>query len=264
MRITVQNVIDALTNPPILMNSTVDHLLFGDPTARVTGVAVTFLATQEVIEKSKASGLNMIVSHEGIFYSHWGKTDGLKNDEIYLQKLHTIQDYGISVFRYHDYIHRFMPDGITSGLLQCLGWKKYEVENLPAASIVEIPPTTLDEVIKHVKERLGIKYLRFMGDLSSRCSRVGILVGYRGGGELVVPLFTEKNLDMVIYGEGPEWETPEYIRDAVYQKRQKSLLVLGHAESEMPGMKYLADSLQNKFPEIPVHFIPQGPVFQIG
>jgi hypothetical protein len=95
------------------------------------------------------------------------------------------------------------------------------------------------------------------------CKRVGVLVGYRGGGESVLPLFEKENLDLVIYGEGPEWETPEYVRDAVRQGRKKALIVLGHAESEMPGMEYFARELQEKFPSIPVHFLPEKSVFRI-
>lgn len=45
-----------------------------------------------------------------------------------------------------------------------------------------------------------------MGDLSMECRRVGILVGYRGTGEMIIPLFHKESLDLVIYGEGPEWE----------------------------------------------------------
>ena len=95
------------------------------------------------------------------------------------------------------------------------------------------------------------------------CKRIGVLVGYRGGGEQVIPLFENEGFDLVIYGEGPEWETPEYVRDAVRQGKKKGLLVLGHAESEMPGMRFLARELQDKFPGIPVHFLPQEPIFGI-
>ncbi|MDP4088584.1 MAG: Nif3-like dinuclear metal center hexameric protein [Bacillota bacterium] len=263
MDIIIKDILDELNTPAVPMESTVDNLLFGDTSSKVTGVAVTFLATQEIIEKAKALGVNLIISHEGIFYSHWGKTDALQDDSVYKQKCKTIAESDMAIFRYHDYVHRFLPDGITAGLLQALGWKDYEVENLPAASIVELPSSTVQNVISHVKQRLGIAYARYIGDPSITCRRIGVLVGYRGGGELAVSLFGKKNLDMIIYGEGPEWETPQYVRDAVQQGNEKALLVIGHAESEMPGMEYLAQYLQKKFPAIPVHFIPEGPVFKI-
>src|SRR5687768_18188792 len=39
--------------------------------------------------------------------------------------------------------------------------------------------------------------------------------------------------------EVAEWETSEYIRDARAQGLQRSLVVLGHAQSEEPGMRWL-------------------------
>jgi NIF3 (NGG1p interacting factor 3). len=102
-----------------------------------------------------------------------------------------------------------------------------------------------------------------MGDLSMPCRRIGVSVGYRGGGELVVPLFENKILDVMVCGEAQEWETPEYVRDALHQGNHKAMIVIGHAESEMPGMKYLAQWLQENFPSVPVHFMPQEPLFKI-
>lgn len=260
---SIQDIVDMLTTPAIPAENTVDRILVGSPEKDVTGIAVTFLATQEVIEKAYGLGLNLIISHEGIFYSHWGKTEFLKSDPVYEQKCRTIHDSGITIFRYHDYIHKCLPDIITAGLLKSLDWMEYETENLPAASIVELPSSTVQNVITHIKKRLCLKYVRFVGDLSMPCRSIGVLVGYRGGGELVLPLFRDKNLDMVIYGEGPEWETPEYVRDALLQGKNKALVVLGHGESEMPGMEYFTEQLKKKLPDIPVHFISQNPIFQI-
>jgi putative NIF3 family GTP cyclohydrolase 1 type 2 len=115
----------------------------------------------------------------------------------------------------------------------------------------------------HVKSKLGLEQVRVVGDSAKTCERVGILVGYRGGGNPAIPLFEQENLDLIIYGEGPEWETPEYVKDSLAQNKPRALLILGHAESEAPGMKYLAESLQMKLPDIPVHFIPEEPLFRI-
>jgi putative NIF3 family GTP cyclohydrolase 1 type 2 len=150
-----------------------------------------------------------------------------------------------------------------AGLVQALGWQSYVEENQPAATILTIPAMTAKETAEYVKSRLGIHFVRTAGDLSATCTRVGLLAGYRGGGALSIPLFEKENLDLIISGEGPEWETPEYVRDAEYQGKNKALIVLGHAESEEPGMKYLAEWMRSIFPAIPVHFIPEKQVFQI-
>lgn len=48
---------------------------------------------------------------------------------------------------------------------------------------------TVQDVITYVKKKLDISNIRFIGDLSMNCKRIGVLVGYRGGAEPVIPLF---------------------------------------------------------------------------
>ncbi len=263
MSTKIQNIIDALTAKGISREETVDKLEFGDPDTIVTGVATTFLATQEVIEKARELKVNLIITHEGIFYSHWDKTRMLQSDQVYNQKRKLIEESKIGIFRYHDYIHDHKPDGIMTGLLKTLDWEKFEVKDKQIASVLEIPTMTVEEIILHLKRQLGVEHIRYIGDLKMPCSRIGLLVGYRGTGDLAINLNSKEDLELIIYGEGPEWETPEYIRDAVQQERQKALVVLGHGESEAPGMEYLAHWLQDQFSDIPVYFIPQKSIFQI-
>lgn len=263
MEIKIHQVLDLLTSATEPVTPTVDRLESGNAEAEVKAIAVTFLATQEVVGKAIELGANLIISHEGIFYSHWDKRELLKADPVYLTKLKTIEDNSLAIFRFHDHIHKYRPDGITEGLVHALGWQAYEVKNHPHVCVLEIPEMSLEEVLSYVKARLDLKYVRFVGDLAKPCKRVGVLVGYRGSGDSAIPVFEEEKLDLVIYGEGPEWETPEYVRDAVQQGRQKALIVLGHAESEAPGMKNLVNWLTEEFPSLPVHYIPNKPVFQL-
>lgn len=263
MSITIRDILKVITNPLLLPENTVDRLEYGDPDFVVKGVATTFIASQEAIEQAISMGVNFIISHEGIFFSHRDRQQMLREDPVYLEKRRLIKDNSIAVYRYHDGIHKCMPDGIMTGLLQSLKWQNYETESSPTISVLEMPAMELHDVITHIKKELGIGYIRAIGDLSAQCKRIGVLVGYRGHWDSVIPLFEKQQPDLVIYGEGPEWEVPEYVRDAVQQGRHKALIVLGHAESEMSGMKYLARQLQVKFPELPVCFIPQKPVFQV-
>lgn len=259
--IKIQDVMDYIMKPAVLPENTVDRLEFGRPEDEVKGIAVSFLANQAVIEEAARMGANLIISHEGIFYKHRDMGEEQNPDPVYRNKCRALN--GIAVFRVHDSNHRSNPDGVMRGLLRALGWTDYEMVCHPHYSILEIPVLTLAEVMNHIRSSLGVHYLRYSGDINMPCRRIGILVGYRGSGELVIPLIQNGNLDLVIYGEGPEWEAPEYIRDANLQGMKKGLVVLGHAESEAPGMIYLAEMLQERFPDVPVKFIPQSPVFQI-
>lgn len=262
--IKIQNVVDDLLAPVTPIAGSVDTLKFGNPQTEVKGIAVAFMASQQVLEWSVAMGANLIITHEGTFFSHHdAKESTYVNDPIYKAKSRFIEESGLAIYRFHDYWHRYEPDGIMEGLIHALDWNDRVTEHLPAASIVAVQPMKLEQVIEHIKKKLGIRYVRTVGDLSMSCSRIGLLAGYRGGGDNAIPLFANYKLDLIIYGEGPEWETPEYVRDAVHLGRHQALVVLGHSESEQPGMKLLADRLRHKYSTIPVHYLPVDPVFKV-
>jgi hypothetical protein len=69
-------------------------------------------------------------------------------------------------------------------------------------------------------------------------------------------------VEVVICGETAEWQVFEYVRDAVHMGLKRSLIILGHERSEEPGMQYLVDWLQPRFPEVPVTHIPSGDPLQ--
>jgi putative NIF3 family GTP cyclohydrolase 1 type 2 len=241
---------------------TVDGLLSGDPSTPVAGIAVAFMPSHATIEKAIACGANLLIAHEGVFYSHRDAAERLNNDEVCMAKRRLIERSGIAVYRCHDGWHRRRPDGIAYGLIETLGWTEFVESHQMAASILTLPPTTVGEAAARLKRRLGVPMLRVVGDLAMPCRRVGLLVGYRGGGDTAIPLLEQERLDLVVAGEGPEWETPEYVRDAVRQGRSKALILLGHAASEEPGMAFLAERLQVACPEVPVRYLRDEPLFQ--
>jgi putative NIF3 family GTP cyclohydrolase 1 type 2 len=262
MNLTVQDIIQQLTYPVKKLENTVDTLKFGSPDMEVTAVAVSFMPSLQAIKKTVELGANLLITHEGLFYSHWDDNN-LGENQVEKEKLQFIKESGIAIYRIHDYIHRYKPDGITYGLVQALDWDSYVEEHHPAATILNIPRMTTKEIIHYVKNKLQIESLRYVGDLSKPCTKVGILAGFRGGGSNVIPLFEKHKLDLVLYGEGPEWETPEYVRDANLQGKEKALIILGHAESEEPGMKLLASKMTEMFPNTSIHFIKNEPMFKL-
>ncbi|SLJ95565.1 MULTISPECIES: Nif3-like dinuclear metal center hexameric protein [unclassified Paenibacillus] len=264
MNITIQDIIQHLTENVELPEHTVDQLITGSPHQTVTGVFVTFMPTQHVIEHAIQRGANLIIAHEPPFYNHHSHTDWLADDPVYETKRTLIDNGGIAIYRCHDAIHRFQPDGITEGLVQALGWSPYVVQHKPEADILSFPEgMTVQLIAEHIKRSLGIEYIRLAGDPRLVCRQAAVLVGFRGNGNLTIPLLQQEELDLIIAGEGFEWETPEYIRDAVQQGKQKALLMIGHAESEASGMKLLSERLATAFAELPVHFIGEQPVFQV-
>jgi putative NIF3 family GTP cyclohydrolase 1 type 2 len=263
MTLTFGQVIGHLTAGIRKPDGTVDRLEPGAPESEVQGIVTAFSASQYVIEQAALLGANLIITHEGVYYSHQDNREGLENDPVYRQKSELVASTGVGIYRFHDYVHRYTPDGIIEGLLRELEWEPYVERHLPHVSVLSLPAASVSEIAGYLKQQLHIPYVRAAGNLSAVCSRVGVLVGYRGGGAATIPLFEQESLDLIIAGEGPEWETPEYIRDAVRQGRSRALIMLGHAESEAPGMKRLAQRLALQFPDVPVHYIQEHPVYQI-
>lgn len=263
MKITVQDVMQALTLPGGNPEGTVDELLTGEAGGEVTGIVTAFMPTMSIIEQAARLGANLVVAHEMLYYAHRGGEQIHAGSAVCQEKQQRVVAAGVAVYRCHDYWHQVEPDGITEGLIQALGWSPHVTERRPEATIVEIPPLSLKEVADHVRAQLDIPFLRAMGDSAAMCKRIGVLAGFRGGGQAVIPLIEGANLDLVLYGEGFEWETPEYVRDARFLGDRRALLVLGHAESEEPGMAALADRLRAQFPGIPVHYLKEKPLFTI-
>jgi len=51
-------------------DQTVDTFKAGDPDGPVTGVAVTMMATLDVLQRAAAAGHNLVITHEPRFYGH--------------------------------------------------------------------------------------------------------------------------------------------------------------------------------------------------
>ncbi|OWA36077.1 hypothetical protein B9G55_09465 [Saccharibacillus sp. O16] len=263
--ITVRTVIDALLQPLAapLPEPTSDRLLIGDLNAPVAGIVTTFMPTLSVMERAAQWGANLVIGHEGLFFSHHERRAEVPEGHLEALKRQKIESLGMNVFRFHDGLHRYAPDGVTAGLIEALGWEEYVHEHRPEAALLHLPTAALGEIAADVKQRLNLSSLRIVGDASAAYSRVGVLVGYRGGGTSVIPLLERGEADLILCGEGPEWETPEYVREANRLGRRCGLIVLGHAESEVPGMERLARQLAEQFPGLPVRHLSEEPIFQI-
>jgi len=256
---TIQEIINICKEvaPDVSQDSTVDTVKFGDPTQEIRGVATTFLATNEVIWEAARSGCNLLITHEPTFYNHFDETNWLADDPVYLAKRKLLEDFGMVVWRFHDHWHARTPDGIAVGVLKHLGWEAYARPDNPR--ICDIAPTPLSSLSVFMKRRFGAQRVRVMGAPDMLCSKVGLVVGAAGGNTQIAML---KEVDALVVGEVREWETTEYVRDAVYANKSHGLIAVGHALSEEPGMKYLAEWLKPRVPEARVRFIPTGDPFR--
>ena len=185
-------------------------------------------------------------------------TDWLEGDKVYAFKKDLLEKNNIVVWRFHDYWHSTVPDGVLMGVLTAMGWDKYYNEGAP--EMITIPAMTLEQIVEKARKQLGAEKMRMVGDLSASCQRILVMPGAAGGKDQI-GMLRKYQPDLLICGEVHEWETAEYVRDARHQGLKMSLLVTGHSVSEEPGMEWLLPWLQPKVPGIKITHIPSGNPF---
>ena len=123
--LTAQQIVDKIKQNVTCswQEQTVDTFKAGDPDTPVTGVAVTFMATYDVLKRAVQHKCNFIITHEPTFYEHQEDTSQLDPDLVIKAKRKFIKDNNLTVWRFHDHIHRTEPDGIVAGMIELFGWK---------------------------------------------------------------------------------------------------------------------------------------------
>jgi putative NIF3 family GTP cyclohydrolase 1 type 2 len=258
---TIQNVIDTTVEavPGAPREDSVDTVKSGDPSQVVTGIVTTFIATCQVIEGAIELGANLIITHEPTYYTHLDEVEWLEGDPVYAFKRDMLEGHSIVVWRFHDYWHMHRPDGITTGVLKQLGWEAYADPDQRGRCT--IPATSLSDLVALLKGKLGIEAVRVAGDPAMTCRHVALVVGAVPG-EIQVEILGQDNVDVLVCGESQEWVACEYIRDAACSGVRKALIVLGHANSEEPGMKWLVEWLRPRFPGLVITHVPAGDPFR--
>ena len=235
---------------------TVDTFKAGNPDSSVTGIAVTMMATMDALERAAASSQNLIITHEPTFYNHLDKLDELEekeNDPVLAEKLSFIAKHNLVIWRFHDHWHMRNPDGIEAGMAHALGWDKHQVRDNPY--LFEIPETSLEMLAGDLKKKLGIHVLRIVGDPQLKVRKVALVPGASGLRKETRAL-EMNDVEVLVTGEPREWETVEYLADAVTEGRRKALIILSHIPSEQAGMEECTRWLKTFISEVPVEFVP--------
>src|SRR5258706_15953484 len=231
---------------------TVDTFKDGDPATPVTGIAVTMMATFDVLQRAAAHGANLVITHEPTFYDHFDKLDVLESehDSVTAVKRAFIREHRMVVVRMHDHSHRRRPEPMATDLARMLGWERYRAES---EGLYRVPETTLAELALTIRRRLPAPTLRVVGDSGLRVTKIGLWPGAAGLARHR-QLLQQDNVEVLVIGEAHELETVEYVADAVTAGQKKAIVMLGHVRSEQDGMDEVARWLGTFLKEVPVTF----------
>src|SRR3954462_7868587 len=154
-RITARDIVAAIQSQVGVQwkKDTVDTFKAGNPDAAVTGIAVTMMATMDVLQRASALGLNLVITHEPTFYAHLDTPEGLpNNDPVWSEKRAFIEKHNLVVWRFHDHWHMRHPDGIEAGVIHSLHWEKFQ--NPENQYLFTLPETTVKKLAEEVAKKL--------------------------------------------------------------------------------------------------------------
>jgi putative NIF3 family GTP cyclohydrolase 1 type 2 len=190
---------------------TVDTFKAGSPDATVTGIAVTMMATMDVLQHASAKGLNFVITHEPTFYAHLDTPEGLpESDSVWAEKRAFIEKHGMVIWRFHDHWHKRKPDGIETGIVRALGWEKYQRRN--NEHLFLMPDTTVKLLAEGTAKKLGSPVVRYVGNPEMRVTRIALSPGSEGF-ESETHTLEREDVEVLLVGETVEWETAESLPD---------------------------------------------------
>jgi len=237
--------------------SNFDRFHLGDPDTPVTGIATTFEPTFDVLKRALAAHKNMVISHESTWWDGFDPVQVMLSDPVCQAKIKFADANKMVVWRIHDHWHRRRPDPIFVGLAAKLAWQAYyNMDTRPRR--YTIPDASLEDVARHIQERLGTRNVVVVGDPAQRIRTVGDCAHILSS---VLPAL--RSCDAALVGETPEHDTFEYVRDALALGQKKAVLMISHEGLEEWGMETCAEWLKPAFPGLPIEWISTGDPFEV-
>lgn len=242
------------------LENTVDTFKSGSPEVEVKGIAVSWMSTRAALARASDLGANVFITHEPTYYNH---TDDLQSRLFGLKRVREkrefVRESGMTIIRCHDLWDQYpgigIPDawGAALGLGEAIGGEGYY-------RVYDVAGRTAGDVARQVAARtavFGQEAVQLIGDPEQPVTRVAIGTG------AITPLLlyvSDYDVDLAICTDDgfTYWQDAAYAWDA-----ELPTIVVNHATSEEPGMRQLAAHLAERFPEVPVHFVPRGCLYRL-
>jgi putative NIF3 family GTP cyclohydrolase 1 type 2 len=226
---------------------TVDGIKAGDTATPVTGIAVTVLATTDVLRRAAAAGQNFVITQEPLYYTTNDDPGNRAKDPVYLAKKAVIDEHHLVVFRFTEHWNARQPNESAKALAASLKW----TNELPdAPQTYRIPETPLAALAAQIRNRLPIRGgLRIVGQPTLRVRTIYLAPGTTSLSMAVTNL---QQTDAILAGEPREWEAIPYTLDTWSSDRGKGLIAIGRMVSEAPGISACAAWIRSLVPEVRV------------
>ena len=250
-----------------LKAKTVDRFIIGDPGTVIKKIGTCWMSDWKTCRKAVESGVNVLVTHEPTFYTHWdldeANADYFSSPEytrsLYLaqveRKKRWIEDNGLVIIRNHDTLDALNDWGIPFALGHFLGFSNrdiissrvyynvYRIERQSASDYAAKLAGKLSE--------LGQPGVAFYGDPGRMIGSIGI-----GTGCICDPMeFADLRPDLFIAIDDTvrTWTQTAYSADT-----GEPLIVINHGTSEEMGVRSLNRIIRQKYPGVETIHFSQG------
>jgi putative NIF3 family GTP cyclohydrolase 1 type 2/GNAT superfamily N-acetyltransferase len=229
---------------------TCDGFKYGDPASEVKGIAVAWQSLQDALEEAHELGCNLFVTHEPTFYSHMDDDERLKATEPARRKMAFLDHADMVVYRCHDAWDVYPQIGIVDAWSRFLGLgepiaraKYYNLHALDSVSAWELTYRLAQRVAS-----LGEGAVQFVGTKWQMVSRLAVGTGAITNVRQMVDLGADV---VLVTDDGTTlWRDAAWMEDLGVP-----MIIVNHMTAEIPGLRKLAEHLQERFPQIPVHFV---------
>lgn len=236
-------------------SATCDTLKCGDPKREVRKVAVAMTASVNVIRAAHEWGADLIIVHEPTFYDHYDRR--LENDPVTEAKAKLLEGTGMALWRYHDHPHARKKDMIHEGTVRSLGLKGSWCDRGRGPDRFLLDEPMLPRDLQTRLKSIGADHVRVCGNREVPCRTISLCLGTPAG---VFEELRDPEVDVVLSGESCEWALGEYARDAGQLGMRKTLMIVGHVPSEKEGMRFLAELMQEKLPQLETRYFECGEI----
>lgn len=238
---------------------------FRYPTDRtVDKIAVCFKLTLDSLSEIAAWGALLVIVHEPLYHRYDTEMPADETDPT-VRKMHEIlTENRITVLRLHDHAHLFPDDFIHMGFLETMGLpiaKKDAPMRLGFCEYTLAKPMTTREIAVLTQKKLDCPHPRMSGSVDTSLTKIVLALG--GIGPLAYSVLSQTDAELLITGECDEFSCAYYTHAAKYLGINRSLIVLGHCESERFGMKALGEWTAQHFPNIEFRYFPTEDTYEI-
>jgi putative NIF3 family GTP cyclohydrolase 1 type 2 len=255
----VQSYLKSLDGGWVQWDKTVDTFKSGSPEAEVKGIAVAWMSYTHALKRALELGCNLFVTHEPTYFNHRDDDARIFRFPAAHAKREFIEKSGLVILRCHDLWDQYPKIGIPSGWGQLLELGD-PIEGSGYYYVYDGKGRTAGALARQIAARtasLGQPGVQFIGPETKRINRIVLGTG------AITPmfLFIEKlAADMAICVDDSfvYWRDGAYAIDAGFP-----VAVVNHPVSEEYSMSLLARRLSEKFPQVPVHHIPERCMYRI-